>query len=69
MLLPGWQNEPKRVYLLVRSLQLAGLDFFKGVLLGLRSFLATENPLKMMKDAFYFTSKALFVLKIFNFLS
>ena len=68
MLLPGWQNEPKRVYLLVRSLQFAGLDFFKGVLLGLR-FLATESPLKMMKNAFYFTSKALFVLKIFNFLS
>ena len=29
----------------------------------------TENPLKMMKNAFYFTLKALFVLKIFKFLS
>ena len=28
-----------------------------------------ESPLKMMKNAFYFTSKALFVLKIFKFLS
>ena len=32
-------------------------------------FLATERPLKMTKNAFYFTSKALFVLKIFKFLS
>ena len=41
----------------------------KGAILGLRQFLATEIPLKMMKNAFYFTSKALFVLKIFKFLS
>ena len=42
---------------------------FKGALSGLRQFLATESPLKMMKNAFYFTSKALFALKIFRFLS
>ena len=42
---------------------------FEGALLGLRQFLATESPLRMMKDAFCFTSKALFVLKIFKFLS
>ena len=42
---------------------------FKGTLSGLSQFLATESPLKMMKNAFYFTSKALFVLKIFKFLS
>ena len=41
----------------------------KGALSGLRQFLAAESPLKMMKNAFYFTSKALFVLKIFKFLS
>ena len=41
---------------------------FKGTLPGLRLFLATESPLKMIKYAFYFTS-ALFVLKIFKFLS
>ena len=41
----------------------------KGALEGLRQFLATETPLKMMKNPFYFTSKALFVLKIFKFLS
>ena len=41
----------------------------KGALSGLRQFLETESLLKMMKNAFYFTSKALFVLKIFKFLS
>ena len=41
----------------------------KGTLSGLRQFLATESPLKMKKNAFYFTTKALFVLKIFKFLS
>ena len=42
---------------------------FKGALSGLKQFLATESPLKMMKNAFNFTSKALSVLKIFKFLS
>ena len=28
-----------------------------------------EGPLKVMKNAFYFTLKALFVLRIFKFLS
>ena len=41
----------------------------KGTLSSLRKFFATESPLKMMKNAFYFTSKSLFVLKIFKFLS
>ena len=41
----------------------------KGALSGLRQFLTTENPFKMMKNVFYFTSKALFVLKISKFLS
>ena len=44
-------------------------NFLKGTLSGLRQFLATESPLKMMKNAFYFTSKAHFVLKIFKLLS
>ena len=30
---------------------------FKGAFSCLRQFLATESPLKMMKNAFYFTSK------------
>ena len=41
----------------------------KGSLWGLRQFLTTESPLKNMKNACYFTLKALFVLKIFKFLS
>ena len=41
----------------------------KGALYGLRHFLASESPLKKMKNVFYFTLKALFVLKIFKFLS
>ena len=41
----------------------------KGALSGLTQFLAMESPLTMMKNAFYFTSKAFFVLKIFTFLS
>ena len=32
-------------------------------------FLTRESPLKMMKNGFYFTLKALFLLKIFKFLS
>ena len=41
----------------------------KGALSGLRPFLAFESPLKMIiKKSFYVTTKALFVLKIFNFL-
>ena len=29
-------------------------------------FLAAESPLKLMKNAFYFTLQAVFVLKIFT---
>ena len=39
---------------------------FKGAVSGLRQFLATESHLEMMKNSFYFTSKA---LKTFKFLS
>ena len=41
----------------------------KDTLSGLRQFLATESSFKMKKNAFYFASKAPFVLKIFKFLS
>ena len=41
----------------------------KGALSGLKQFLAAENSLKMMKNAFNFTLRDLFVLKIFKFLS
>ena len=42
-------------------------EIFKATLLGLRQFLTSKNPLKVMENAF-FTSKALFVLNIFSFL-
>ena len=45
------------------------VKLFKGTLSGLRQFMAIESPLKMMKNAFYFTSKSPFVLKIFTFSS
>ena len=40
----------------------------KDALSGLTHFLATESPLKMTRGVFYFTLKAIFVLKIFKFL-
>ena len=44
-------------------------DIFKGTLSGLRYFLETESPLKIMKNAFFFTAKSHFVLEIIKFLS
>ena len=44
------------------------ISHFKDALSGMRKFVATESPFKMMKNAFYFTLKALFFLKIFKFL-
>ena len=38
-------------------------------MLKVRLSIPLEIPLKMMKNDFYFTLKALFVLKIFKFLS
>ena len=40
---------------------------FKAHFKSQKQFLTTESPSKMMKNAFYFTLKALFVLKIFDF--
>ena len=41
----------------------------KDALSCLRQFLASESSLKMTNNAFYFTLKALFVLKIFKFIA
>ena len=41
----------------------------KGALSSLKQVLATESPLQMMKNAFYFILKAVLVLEIFKFLS
>ena len=37
---------------------------FKSALAGLRKYLETDSSLKVMKNAFYFSLNALFVLKI-----
>ena len=38
----------------------------RGALSGLRQLLAIESPLKVMRNAFYFTSKVLFIFKILS---
>ena len=58
----------KIVYQAVLSVPSKPETAFKGALSGLRQFLATESTLEIMKNAFYFTQKALFFLKIFKFL-
>ena len=47
----------------------ANVRKIKKVLSGLRQFVITKSPLKMMEKDFYFSLKALFVLKIFKLLS
>ena len=59
----------KTYHFLVKYFEDSLSESFNGSLSGLRQFLAAESPLEMMKNAFYFTSKALFVLKVFKFLS
>ena len=44
-------------------------SILKGSVSGLRQFLTIENPLKMMKNTFYFMLKVFFVFEIFTILS
>ena len=60
------KNDKQLIVVLVQKLQ--ERCPLKGALSGLRQFLATESSLKVMKNAFYFRLKTLFVLKIFKFL-
>ena len=53
----------------VRRFQEVESHSIKSALTSLKQFLASESPLKMTKNAFYFTLKALLVLKKFKFLS
>ena len=39
----------------------------KGTLSGMRQFWAYENPFKMMKNAFYFTSKVFYYSRYLSF--
>ena len=43
--------------------------YIKGALSGLRQFLTNVSPLKLLKNAFYFILKAIFVLEVFKVLS
>ena len=52
-----------------REVSTSDFKTINGALSSLRQFLAFESPLRMMKNAFYFTLKAPFVLKTFKFLS
>ena len=54
-------------YVLNWSENVSVIKKVKGALSDQRQFLAAGSPSKMMKNAFCFTSKALFFLKIFNF--
>ena len=55
--------------MLTINVEVRDKNIVKGALSGLGQFLAFASPLKMMKNDFYFTLKARFVLKIFKFLS
>ena len=57
-----WPNPPTDLVTFTEGI-------LKSALSGLRQFLTAESPLKVMTNAFYFTSTALFILKIFKFLS
>ena len=59
----GFLIKKKRV---CRSCNLPAQNSFKG---SLKQFLANESPVKMIRNVFCFTLKALFVLKLFQFLS
>ena len=50
------------------SLLKASEFYLKGALSGLIQFLATESPLKLMKNVFYLTLRIIFILKIFKVL-
>ena len=50
----------------MRWIKSGGTMFCEVALSSLRRVLAYESPLKIMKNAFYFILKALFVLEIFK---
>ena len=69
MLHMGSKNRLFRIYWVLRHVQEFNLNENFNVVLKAAQFLAIERPLKMMKNTFYFTSKAFFALKIFKVLS
>ena len=69
MLHMGSKNRLFRSYWVLRHVQEFNLNENFNVVLKAAQFLAIERPLKMMKNTFYFTSKAFVALKIFKVLS
>ena len=69
MIWQKYSKQPNVQHYLLKELQLQFLKILKGALYGLGQFLVTEIPLKMLKNNFYFTLKAVFVLKIFKLFS
>ena len=61
-------EQRKKIIKIFKDFVLSIMVTTKGTVSGLRQYLATESSIKMMKNAFYFTLKALFVLKILKFL-
>ena len=57
---------PLKIVLSIKG-ALSSIMMIKDGLSGLRQFLL--RPIKMMENAFYFTLKVLFVLKIFKYFS
>ena len=68
---PIWKTDENRFPIFIVVLLLIYLKFvniherLKGLFLCLRQFLITENPLKIMKNAFYLIFNALLCLKNF----
>ena len=59
---------PFKNFAKLREITLLIGNTVQGAVSGLRQFLATDSPWKMMKNVFYFILKCLFVFKIFKFL-
>ena len=65
----GCKKYKQQFHTLIINAEVRDKNIVKGALSGLRQFLTFASPLKVMKNDFYFTLKARFVLKIFKFLS
>ena len=62
---PKMEQRKKKIIKIFKDFVLSIMVTIKGTVSGLRQYLATESSIKMMKNAFYFTLKALFFLQIF----
>ena len=54
---------------IIRQYLTLNVFLIRGTLSGLRQLFATNSPLKVTKNDFFFTLKALFIVKIFQVLS